>query len=53
MKASVITFVNQFANKNEDIYLQWLIASKPVQNIRNRNALENQASIKVILTKTT
>jgi hypothetical protein len=29
-KANVINFVKKFANKNEDIYLQGLIKSKPV-----------------------
>jgi hypothetical protein len=39
-KANVITFINKFANKNENIYLQGLIKSKPVQTIRNHCATE-------------
>jgi len=39
-KANVITFINKFANKNADIYVQGLIESKPVQNIRNNYATE-------------
>jgi hypothetical protein len=40
-KANMINFINKFAKKNEqDIYLQGLIESKPVQNITNRNAPE-------------
>jgi hypothetical protein len=39
-KANVITYINKFANKNEDIYLQRLIESKPVQNRRNHDVPE-------------
>jgi len=39
-------FINKFANKNEDIYLQALIESKPAQNIRNHYATEESGKHK-------
>ena len=46
-KAKIIDIVNQFANKDEqDIYLQGLIESKPVQNTRNRKAPEDSSKHK-------
>jgi hypothetical protein len=45
-KANVITFVKKIANKNEYIYLQGLIESKPVQNTRNHYATEERGKHK-------
>jgi len=46
-KKNELNFTNKFANKNEqDIYLQGLIESKPVQSIRNRYAPEKSSKRK-------